>query len=327
MLKKILIKLKFNLYKMKTNILRLSVKKSLYHVAIVSTDKYANKIWDDVYLKRRFICNGIYCDIISWQKNINLDKYDALIVRSIWGFCDNLTDFISWLDAVDKKKIKIFNNTELIKNNIDKKSQFMLMDKYNIEHVETIFLDNSMYIAKDISDILKGQYRNYDKVVIKPSISESGHGTYLIGNDNFKNSININDIYDTFSGCTSSLMLQPFIDGVLDGELSVICVKGKIISAVKRYCNVFGKKSYAIDIKVADLEKNVIDICEKVMSIPEYKNYMYMRIDFVKNNEKYQIIEIELIDPNLFFYFIEDNINRSKTIDCLVNAVFDEIRK
>lgn len=319
-------KFNFHFYKFKTDILKLFIRKNSYHIAIVSSDKYVNKLWDDIYLKRQFISNKVFCDIISWQ-NIDLDKYDALVIRSIWGFCDNLDKFNDWLTLVEKSGIKVFNNIELIRNNIDKKSQFMLMDKYNIEHVETVFLDNTEHIVEDVKRVLKEQFINYDKIVIKPSISESGYSTYLIGDGDFKNHIDVNNVYNVFLKCTSSLMLQPFIEGVLDGEVSVICLKGQIVSAVKRYCNVFGNKSCAVNLEVSELDESLVNVCNKVMSIPEYKSHVYMRIDFVKNNNIYQIIEVELIDPNLFFSFIKNSINREKALNYLVCTILDEIRK
>lgn len=111
------------------------------------------------------------------------------------------------------------------------------------------------------------------------------------------------------------------------GEVSVICLKRQIVSAVKRYCNVFGNKSCAVNLEILELDESLVNVCDKVMSISEYKNHVYMRIDFVKNDNKYQIIEVELIDPNLFFSFIENSISREKALNYLVCAILDEIRK
>lgn len=327
MFRKILKKINFLFYNVKTDILKLFIRKGAYHIAIVSSEKYANKLWDDIYLKRQFISNKVFCDIISWEKSIDLDKYDGLVIRSIWGFCDNLDNFNSWLVLIEKSDIKVFNDIELIRNNIDKKSQFMLMDKYNIEHVETVFLNNTEYIVEDVKKVLQKQFANYDRVVIKPSISESGYNTYLIGNDGFKNSIEVDSVYNAFLNCNSSLMLQPFIEGVLDGEISVICIKGQIVSAVKRYCSIFGNKSCAVNLEISELDENLVNACNKIISIPEYNNHIYMRIDFVNNNSKYQVIEIELIDPNLFISFIKDDINRKKLLNRFVSSILDEIKK
>ena len=53
------------------------------------------KLKDDVYLKCMFSRSKVKTDIVSWQdKNVDFNQYDALIIRSIWGFHHHLEEFV-----------------------------------------------------------------------------------------------------------------------------------------------------------------------------------------------------------------------------------------
>ena len=271
------VKLKLKLIRNKFS----SIKKCDKHIAIVSCFKYTNKINEDIELQYYLYKNNISSDIVSW-KSIDLNKYDALIIRSIWDFQENLDEFKKWLDKVN---IPIFNDKDLIINNIDKESQYKLMDKYNIKHIETVFTDNKANIEK----IWNENFKDYDKLVVKPSISESGKNTYIVDKDN------INNI--DLSNFKSNIMIEPFIPSIKYGEYSLIYFNHKLSHTVLRHPGVLDSNT---EVKEIGPIQELIDIGSKIESIDEYKNYLYLRLDFVKYNNEYLLLETELIDPMLF---------------------------
>ena len=107
----------FNLFKLKTIIYDLFKQNNYYmSVAIVSCDKWKEKVKEDWLIKHELNKLNIRAEIISWQdKNIDLTKFDSLLIKSIWGFQHNKKEFDNWLDNIKKKKIKIFNDIEIIK--------------------------------------------------------------------------------------------------------------------------------------------------------------------------------------------------------------------
>ena len=54
------------------------------------------------------------------------------------------------------------------------------------------------------------------------------------------------------------------------------------------------------------MDKKIIDNVKKVISIDEYKKAVFMRVDFVKDGSDYKVMEVELVDPNLFIETISD---------------------
>jgi len=54
-------------------------------------------------------------------------------------------------------------------------------------------------------------------------------------------------------------------------------------------------------------------LADKVASLDEYKDALYMRIDIVINNGIPTIMEVELAEPDLLFKYIPDeNIRNNK---------------
>ena len=94
-------------------------------IAIVSCDKWKNKIEEDKLLQNVLIQSGYSADIISWEDQyVNYDEYIALVLRSAWGYQNNYLEFKKWLNMIHQKKFLLLNNPELISNNIRKDKQF-----------------------------------------------------------------------------------------------------------------------------------------------------------------------------------------------------------
>lgn len=267
-------------------------------VGIVSNDKFINKIKEDLLLKRQLIIDGIDAEILSWEnKYIDYTKYDALIIRSVWGYYDKYESFIKWLDKIERDNITIFNDVSIIKNNIRKDLQFYLLDKYNIPHIKTIFQKG--YI--DISDF-KGDW------VVKPIISESGVNTYKIENADVKKFSKI--INQTHNG----VMIQPYIDKIIDGEYAIIFINGINTHNMIRYPGIFTENKKTYEIK--KVPSKVMKLANDVKNIPEYKDALYMRVDIVNKN-KPMIMEVELIDPDLLTRYT----NNKKAIKLLSEKI------
>ncbi len=311
----------FKLFKIKNKFTILfHQKKFVKLIGIVSCDNLKNKVKEDLYLKNSLNKMNIDAQIISWQdKNIDFKKYDALVIRTIWGYNNNLKEFNDWLDYIQKNNIKIFNNIEIIKDNFDKEKQFNILDKYNIKHVDTKFIDKN-----DVDEIQK-MLEKYGKIVIKPSISESGQNTYVINDSLVKNNININEISNKFENIKSKLMIQPFIEEVNNGEISLSYINGKLMNIVLRYCNIFSDKNYAENIDLKNIDKSLIDLSNTIVSINEYKDALYVRLDFVKVNNNYEIMEIELLDPTLFLTFIKNKKEMKEAFDYFAKSIISKI--
>lgn len=267
-------------------------------VAIVSNDKFKNKIDEDINLQKELEINGIEADIISW-KDITVDysKYNCLILRSAWGYQNDYENFIRWLNFLKQFNISIFNSVDIIKNNIRKDMQFEILDKNNIHHIPTIFVKENLDI----------RLLNKDNVV-KPIISGSGERTFK-GDE-----VNLLSINQVMNEKDNGLMIQPYIEEVKDGEYSIIYIDKENTHNMIRTPGVFTQKKKPF--QVFDVPKKVLDLSNSVRDIKEYKDALYMRVDIVNTKEP-MVMEVELTEPDL----LTRNIESKEPIKKLTKAI------
>lgn len=261
-------------------------------IYIISSLKYKNKVKEDLCLQRCFLKNGYFCKIVAWEDN---DVVSLNLIRSVWGYQYNVGNFINFISSTN-----VVNTSNKIVNNINKKNQYELLKNNDVSVIDTKFLD-------DIS-LLK--YKN-NRLVIKPIISAGGYNTYIINNksdiEKYKNLKNI--------------MVQPYIEGIKNGELSVVVIAGVIKYGILRYPGVFTKYVNEKYVSKDNLSSNVLSIVNRICCIDEYSDVSFMRIDLVDDNGTYRVLEVEIVDPQLFVESIPMKRIRKIIYQDIVNSI------
>lgn len=291
-------KLQKKIYKLRIKLLYLSNSiKYLFargkKINIVSSNKYKNKIKEDLILQKYLLKEGYHTKIISFEDNYQGN--DLNIIRSVWGYHHNVERFLKFIN-----NNKTINNKDIIINNINKKKQYQILKENDITVIDTIFLDN-----------IKDYKYNGKILVIKPVISASGDNTFIISN--------VNDL-DNVKELTN-IMIQPFISSVTAGEISIIVIDKKIKYGIKRFPGVFTKYKKEEYISINNLDKSIIDTANNIILIKEYKEALFMRIDFIFDNNCYKVMEVELVDPNLFIETISDTKLKDEVYKSFVEAI------
>ena len=295
-------------------------------VGIVSCDKWIDKLEEDNNLKNALINLGIDAKIISWQQPLE-EKHDLLVLKSVWGYQNYYKEFKNWLLYVKNNNIPLANGVDMVLNNIMKNIQFNILEKNNVDFIDTIFIDQSKLLNKNIFDMLDDK-----SYVFKPTISGSGENTYLVTNSNDKsipNTIQKEDIVkiynkmlDDNSDC--KIMIQPFISEINNGEYSCIFIDGKLTHTMLRFPNIFHEKrrTYLVN----DAPDSIIELARDVERIKDFNNYLYMRVDMVLVNGKAKIMEVELADPDLLTKYIDDSNVKSNVIKTFAKKIERRVR-
>ena len=276
-----------------------TVRNNLHHfekeIFIVSSPKFMNKVKEDLCLQECFINNKVNCKIISYEDNISSKN---CLIRSVWGYHNQQDVFTSFI-----RRNHTINTSEIILHNMDKKKQYELLEKYSIPRIETKFL-------KQISEVEKIP----TTLVIKPVVSASGDNTYIVKDeDDLKN-----------IGELSNIMVQPYIENIKNGETSVIVINHEIQYGIIRHPGIFTKYEKEKYLSKDELDSDLISLVQKVLQIKEYQNAVFMRIDCVKDKE-YKIMELELVDPDLFVETIPNKNERDQIYQKLVSTVKKEL--
>jgi len=241
--------------------------------------------------------NGWECEFIPWdQSNINWNNFDLAIIRSTWDYQGRIKEFLEVLENINSSNCILENSLELVKWNIDK-SYLKELSKKGIQIVPSLFYDN--YSKKILNDSLS--FFSTTKLIIKPAISANADDTFIIDK---KNSEKISHILEnTFAD--RKFIIQPFIDNIiLEGEYSLIFFEDT-------HSHTLIKKPKSGDFRVQEEHGGILSIVEKpdikmlneakkVLNNLPYKS-LYSRIDFVRKEEIFLLMEVELIEPSLYF--------------------------
>ena len=259
---------------------------------------------EEEILINSFQSSGIQAERVSWS-DINIDwaSYVAIIFRSTWDYQKSPDRFLEWISLVKGQTILI-NSEKMILWNLDKHYLSEFAEK-GFRIIPTIFLDKDNYVETIENSM---QIFESDSVLIKPCISAGARNTFK-----FKdfNSFSILKILDEYIQ-QEDYILQPFFEEVQkQGEISHILIGG-------RYTHSVLKKPARGDFRVQDehggkvysylASKREIDFAESLIASCFELPY-YSRVDCLKRDDESYLMELECIEPELFFRFQPESSN------------------
>ncbi|MEX2563830.1 MAG: hypothetical protein WD312_01815 [Candidatus Paceibacterota bacterium] len=284
-------------------------------IYIVSSEKHAGKIQEDVYMRDVYRNNGFSCEIRILKDIVKISKpFDVVILKSIWGYHLHHRDFLKQILILKKKNIKLINDYDFIFWNIDKYKYLEELKDVNVIPTTLLNFKNTKKKSEIIDIILQTNTTlNTDVLVIKPCISESGYLTLKY--DKAKdNKIIISSLQKNKQ---LNFIAQPYRSSVLSGEISVVVINGVPLYGIKRFPGIFCEKLNPVYIKFDSLPitiKKEVNVLGSFF-LAKFGSYPNIcRIDFLKFNTTYEVLEVELIDPDLFFRYTPDSLREKATL-------------
>lgn len=276
---------------------------------IASAEKYKGIIKEDIFIRDYLLCVNTPAEIATLDEVIEkAEPGDVLILKSIWGYHLNYKNFIHQLSIVKEKKVTLVNNFEFILWNIDK-SKYINELVNNLEIIPTKTVDFcACNTIENIVQVIEDQIKGFEEssFVIKPSISASGFLTFIYK----KGEQDINVLFELLKEKGRQFIIQPFREEIIDGEVSVVLIDGVVMYAFNRYPGVLAQKKELEFIESKKIDAFIINQVELLKQFFLEKFNLYpkiCRVDFVKNKSRFELMEVELIDPDLFFKYLPEN--------------------
>jgi glutathione synthase/RimK-type ligase-like ATP-grasp enzyme len=273
-------------------------------IGLLTCEKLPDLTISDQQLIPELAKHNIIAKAVIWSdKTIDWSNFDYLIFRNTWDYFEKETEFNLWLDQIEQLGIKTLNTIEIIKQN---KHKFYLreMEKKGILILPTIFIDKNANL--NLAEITP---KHWKKAVIKPAFSA---GSYLTSVFNVSDIEKTNDEYTTIAS-EKELLLQEFIPEIQTlGETSFIFFNKKFSHAVNkkpidgdfRVQSQFGGKYTLIQ-----PSQELIDKAQKVVNTFHDK-LLYARVDGIVIDNELHLMEIECIEPDLYFDISEGSLQR-----------------
>lgn len=264
-------------------------------IGFITCTNFSDLYHDDLHLIKPFANEGIEIVPVIWDEDSDYSDLDALVFRSAWDYHFKTEQFRNWLLEIDNQGVKIFNSPKIILDNHDKFYLKELVQK-GVPVIPTLFFENVERV--DLKAIL--ETNKWTKGVIKPAISMSAYQTYSFDESNV---VQIQQELENNFGQTK-VLIQEFAEEIVEeGEWSLVFFE-------KAFCTAVLKKPKQGDFRVqGELGGTLqaIQPSEKIIQqaqqiLFQYEEaLLYARVDGIVRNGDFCLMELELIDPELYF--------------------------
>ena len=279
-------------------------------IAFLSTDDLEDYfVWDNLLIQP-FSQHGVHVDVISWHAtDIDWSQYDAVIVRSTWDYQEHADAFIDKLIEITKHDTVLINPLSLMQWNISK-HYLQILQTQGITIIPSVFFDS---VA--ISDIY-AQFAYFDtqEIIIKPLISANSDNTFRLDHTNLM--AQAGPLSNIFS--TTPCVIQPFLDSVInEGEYSLFYFNGEYshtIRKVPKSGDFRVQEEHGGELITVIPDELQLSAAAKVLAALPEKS-LYARVDLIRNpraqkEDIWQLMEVELIEPSLYFNMDEASPER-----------------
>ena len=245
---------------------------------------------------------GIETQIVDWRSPVcDFSTFDLIVLRSCWDYHLRVAEFIGWLQKV-AQTTPVLNPIDTVLWNHNK---FYLREvaALGIEIAPTIFVSHAKKLDEEQATI-----RRWRNIVVKPAISASAHNTRLMDAAAWQAE------HELVRKMNGPFLVQPFLPEIEEGEISFVYIDGQFSHAAL-------KRPAAGDFRVqqehggsAELfhpDSNLLAQADQIAAaVPQVRDSLYCRIDAVAKDGKLVLMELELIEPELFLGLAEGAAKR-----------------
>lgn len=259
------------------------------------------RTWPDIsdsdrLVQRALEARGATVAARAWNApGADWDGFDAIVLRSNWDYHFEPDAFLGWLDRLERARARVWNPPALVRWNLTK-AYLLDLARAGVPTVATVILEDESRAGLEAVMAARG----WSRVVMKPVISASAHDTRLVSAATMDEAVAA-----LRSGAIRRpVLLQPFVEEIQSrGEWSLVFIETEMTHAVL-------KRPAAGEFRVQprlggtvetpeppDRVRAVARAALAALPVPP----LYARIDGVEAAAGFQIMEVEVNEPGLFF--------------------------
>ena len=279
-----------------------------YDLIVLTDDRYEQPtecdwqtlqvLYEDEMLINVLRKTGLKVKKLSWS-NPDFDWKDtrSVLFRSTWDYYYRIEEFIKWSNHI-ACFLTLINPQDLIQWNLNK-SYLLDLESKGIPIVKTILIEpGEAFELNTCIERLHG-----DEFILKPQVSGSAYNTFRINKQNSQ------DIQTQLKPLMmqQGFLIQPYQKNITAlGEISLIFINGTYTHAVIKKAasgdfRVQTDHGGSVNPYLASTEE--IQLATQAIQACGSKP-IYARVDLIRdNNNRLALMELELIEPELFFRF------------------------
>lgn len=232
---------------------------------------------------------------VVWTAPIEPTAFDVLVVRSPWDWYRRRAEFRAFLSKLASWPVRVVNAPALLLRFADK-TYFRELDRLGIATVPTRFFQPEALGGVPEAMASAG----WERCVLKPSFTANAAGALRLDARSVGSAVE----QARATPVDSEWMLQPYLDAIETlGERSFVFFDGRFSHAVS-------KRPAPGDYRVQHDHggeaarwvpaSHLIDAAASVVrrAVPDA---VYARVDAVEHHDRLLVMELEVVEPELFF--------------------------
>ena len=225
--------------------------------------------------------------VVWTDASIAWPSFDALVLRSCWDYHLQPASFARWLSAIAAAGVRLFNPADLALWNMEK-TYLVDLARAGVRIVPTHVVEPRTWST---TAALR-QETGWSDIILKPAISATAwrlcrvppHARELPA-----------DVVQALA--TERFLAQPFLNGIADGEWSVVFFGGVFSHAVI-------KRPRDGEFRVQEeyggrATPAVLDAAAQAIAAAPGRS-LYARVDGILTPDGFVLIELELLEPALY---------------------------
>ena len=263
---------------------------------------------------------GWTVDTVSWCADADWAAYDVVVIRTPWDYQDHPEAFLEVLERIDRST-RLENGLDVVRWNLDK-AYLRDLEARGVPIVPTRWLDQLGADAlADLFDAL-----GTDEVVVKPSVSANADGTFRLRRGDRDRQLEAVRALAAHTAAGRGVMAQPFVPAVVEeGEYSVFAFAGEVSHAILKTPasgDFRVQEEHGGRIRGVEPAPELAAAADRAFAAVEAavgQTLLYARADLVRWAGDWVVMEMELIEPSLYFPFGDGSAARfARALDDLV---------
>jgi glutathione synthase/RimK-type ligase-like ATP-grasp enzyme len=234
---------------------------------------------------------GHEADVVVWHDPaIDWAAFDLVVIRSTWDYFDRLEEYLDWADEVNSVS-RIINSPKVIRWNSHKGYLLELGDA-------GIPVLPSLALAKGAADpVARMLAAGWGQVVIKPAVDGGARGALKVASDSPRAAAHVTALV-----AAGDTIVQPYAASVESGETSLFFFGGSFSHAVRKVPKPGDYRVQALHGGSEEVHVPTpaeLDVAQRAMSLAP-DELVYARVDLIDVEGRPTLMELELIEPDLF---------------------------
>ena len=264
------------------------------HIAFATSRETVHLTDQDRLLAQSFRKQGVQVTAAIWSEaTVNWQDFQAIIIRSCWDYHKQVEQFLQWIEVIERLNIPLYNQASIIQWNYHK-GYLKEMAERGIPIIPTRWFD-----AKDrprLSAVMEDL--DAQEIVIKPAVGATAYKTHKLDSE----SVN-HFSWEEQGPYPQGFLVQKFLHQVQEqGEWSHIFFGGNYSHSVLKKAKLgefrvqsnFGGKS-----EVQTAEPRLVQQAHVILDLLDPLP-LYARIDGLHIEDTFHLMELELIEPELY---------------------------